>query len=180
MLTKSEDQNKPIFRKPWRPNKWHPVYERVVALAAAGLKNTEIAEAMGYTPQHVSNILRTPEANRISNNMRERSQKTMADDLQLITEAAIKNVKHVIVDNAETYQLEAPFKLLDRSITFLKGIGKLQNDGGNTNIQNNLILPESYRKQLTEGIDKLKEVWTINGGPDPKVAQALTDAEVID
>src|SRR6266850_7034341 len=54
-----------IHRPKWKPKRWHPVYEEIVLLGALGYANTEIAREKGFTKEHVSNVLNTPQAKMI-------------------------------------------------------------------------------------------------------------------
>lgn len=184
---------RPIFRnavfqkKNWSPVKWHPVYEQVVALSAAGRTHIEIAAIFDYTPQHISNIIRTPEAarvlERITKHVHENATNKIADDINELTRASLDIAKHVMIERRDEFLVEAPFKLLDRSFAFLRGAGKLiteQPQNVNNNVTNNtLIISNSHQKQLVDGVNKLREVWKHNGGPSKDVSNAL-EATVIE
>ena len=165
----------------WQPMSWHPIYEQIVALSAAGKTNLELADMFDYTPQHISNILCTLEAKRIfkriGENMRKGTLESLPQRLEKLTDAAVEVAEEVLIHRREELMADSPFKLMDRSLSYLRGVGKLAGDAP-TAIQNNAIfISNSHQKQLVSGLDNLKKVWELHGGPSKEVSTALTNAE---
>ena len=77
----------------WKPKRFRPSHLRVVALEWAGLDNLEIANRTGYSVQHVSNILTTPEAEEIRIELRKNTLDTMTD-IQLEVQAIAPTILH--------------------------------------------------------------------------------------
>lgn len=177
--------NVTIFKQRWSPVTWKPIYESIVALSAAGKSNIALGEMFDYTPQHICNILKTPEAGRIftkiSETMRVNTMQTLPKRLERLTLASVEIAEDILITRREEFLAETPFKLLDRSLTVLRGVGKLNGDVPHTEINNTtFFVSNTHQKQLNDGLDKLREVWKLHGGPDPEVAKALHAADEAD
>lgn len=177
-----------IFRRPrWQPKTWHPVYEQVVALAAAGKTNLELAEIFDYTPQQVSNILCTEEAKKvlsnIADNLRTEGTKSVQARLERLTNAALDVSEDILITRKDEFLEAAPFKLLDRSLAILRGVGKMiGEDKGVTNntVNNTMIISDSHQKQISSGLDKAVEAWKLHGFPEEKVMKAIEVTAIVE
>lgn len=121
----------------WTPRRWEEKYTQIVMLATLGLKtNKEIAEQYNYTPQQISNILNTPQAEELRKKIHAQVQKDVSAELPIRLERlatiSLKNIEEVISSDK---LLEAkPFEMFDRSMKVLHGVGKIKGEGGDRNI----------------------------------------------
>ena len=147
----------------WRPKRWQPEYEKMVALSCLGMSNVMIAERLGYTPVHVSNVLNLQEAEdlrtMILGKMRE---KALTDIPNTLTEIAEKSVARLrsIVENDDLFE-KAPFAVVDRGIEIIKGLGHLKHGGNGSPINIDkavFALSQEHADALTAGLKKSNEV----------------------
>ena len=161
--------------KKWVPKKWRPEYERVVALSAAGKSNKQIGEIVGFTKEHVSNILNLPQAealmDRIIAAMNQRTVVDIPNELQYIAQKTVSRLKSAI-DNDKLFE-ESPFALIDRGMKVVEGLRHLQGGGNGAptqapNVNNGTVInfnvPVAKADDLIAGLQKANEVKQIHAG----------------
>jgi hypothetical protein len=150
----------------WQPQ-WKPEYEAIVAESCLGKANTVLAEKYKFTEQHISNILNTEEARKIKQEaisaIRKNSMNLMATKMANMTDKALDNIEKVICDPATQEKIDSPLAIFDKSLAYLKGVGKLAGDGSTIindnstkNVQQNTFLNMSDEQAaiFTKGVDK--------------------------
>jgi len=154
----------------WKPKVWRPEYDRMVAFSVCGKSNIWIAKQLGFTPEHVSNILHQDEAVALA----ERLQQKLRENIEIniptvLDEIAVKSVERLkaIMDNDELFQ-KSPFAVVDRGMDVLKGLnhlrtkGESSNNGNTTNIGTVIIAP-NQTSDILDGLERVKEVKRIHG-----------------
>lgn len=168
--------------KRWEPKEWLPVYEAIVTLSCTGLySNEEVGKRFGYGKQQVSNILNTPQAKKLKQQLAEKvrseNSTTIADRIAQINDSALKHVEFVM--NRQSEDFKNPLAIFDRSRKWLQDSGVLKSDtpappqGGsvhNTTIHA-MILNGEGTERLTEGLNRANQVRVIHGSkssePEP-------------
>lgn len=154
----------------WQPGVWLPEYEMIVADSCKGQSNTDLAKLYNFTPQHISNILNTEEARSIKAEIvkaiRQSSLDLMEKQYGEIVTQSVENI-HSVIHNDDLLK-NHPFSQFDRSITALKGLGKLQEEAKagvvNNNSQTNIMVINSTQETaITKGLDKLREIELLHG-----------------
>lgn len=153
-----------ITRPRWNPKEWHPIYEEVVLLDCMGYKRSEIGARMGFTEAHVTNILKTPQAEivrklviaRINN----KAMQTIEQRLETVTAKAMTRVEEVI--NDDELAKKNPLGIFDRAITLLKGTRKIQPEESGTHIHKALIVSEHQFDKLLKGTALADEARRLN------------------
>jgi len=160
----------------WRPRRWELVYEQMVALSTLGKSNTEIAEMYNYTPQHVSNILNTPEASLTRRLMLDKLRDGMAvkipERLEALADKATQRIAEVLYD--DDLAQRSPFQVADRGLAVLKGLGKLKDEANanRTNIGHALIVSPELAAQITGGLAATRRAHELNP-PEPIEVEAV-------
>jgi hypothetical protein len=153
-------------REKWVPKKWKPKYENIVLFSASGKSNGEIAAAIGYTEQQVSNILNTPQAletlRRICSNAGSKFQQDFGARIESLTDVSLRNVENVLKN--DSLLKNVPLAMFDRSITFLKSAGKLTGERVVQNNMTNIMIGADVQKALVTGLEKATRVMEIHGG----------------
>lgn len=159
--------------KRWVPKKWDPIYDQMVLLSCMGLSHKAIGDKFGYGQQQVCNILNTDQAKvlkeSIINHIRETGI-TLGDRLARIEESALKNIEHALTD--EDIRKKAPLAVADRSIAFLKGLGKLEGDKQKEIKNTNVFIGENLAAKLIAGMDKANEAALLHNGVEVKALPA--------
>lgn len=157
-----------ITKPRWNPKEWHPIYEEVVLLDCMGLKRSEIATRVGFTEEHVTNILKTEQAKIVRKlviaRINDKAQLTIEQRLEKVTLKAMDRVETVI--NDEELLKKNPLGIFDRAITLLKGTRKIQPDDGATHIHKAVMVTESQFDRLIKGTalaDEAKRLHSGNG-----------------
>lgn len=152
----------------WRPKKWEALYEQMVILSTLGKSNVEIGAHFGYTPQHVSNVLNSPEAaltrRRILEVLRETAHQGIDQSMKDLEEQSITRLKQVMY-NDELFE-KSPFAVVDRGLQVLKGVGRFKTAEGGTNIGRAVFIDVETAKVLREGIARADEAKRLNA-PEP-------------
>src|SRR6266702_5236825 len=138
----------------WRPKKWEAMHEQIVVLSCLGRSNKQIAELFGYTPQHICNILGTPEASlvrrRVLDNLRDSVKSNLDQSLEDLADQSVIRLKEVMFDD-ELFE-KSPFAVVDRGLAVLRGVGRLKSGSDNsTNVNKAIILSAEDSKILREG-----------------------------
>lgn len=170
----------------WKPRKWRPIYEQIICLhIVAGISRDDLAKQFGYTPQHISNILNSEQADvlrniaseRIRGGALERADNKIVDiteRLERLQHKALERVEAVM--NDDEMMEKAPFAMIDRGLRILSAKGGLvekvpEREGSKTitnniaaSIQNNnFIASKEELQKLQSGLDKALEVREIHG-----------------
>ncbi len=145
----------------WRPKEWTPVYEQIVVLSCGmNRSNKDLGEMFGFTPQHISNILSTPEASlvrrRVLETLREKVDGGLPQRLNDLADKATQRVAQVLYDDILFER--SPFAVVDRSLTVLRGVGKLKtSEEARSETNNVLILTGEAASEIKEGLKKARE-----------------------
>lgn len=158
----------------WRPKKWRPEYDRIVAYSALGKSNKWIAEHLEYAAEHVSVILNLPEAKQIMDKlqtkMRERIEVNIPEVLAESTKQAALRVKAVLFDDALFEK--SPFAVIGVATDVLKGMNHLRGGGNGaptptagqiTNI-GTVVISQGQRSDILDGLEKIAEVKKLHSG----------------
>lgn len=168
-----EDKKGPRLTK-WVAKKWKPEYEKMVAYSVIGWSNKKIGLELGYTKEHVSNVLNLPQAeelkDKLAAKMREKTL-SIPDTLQYVAEKTADRLRKVM-DNDELFERH-PFAVIDRGMDVLKGLSHLKgggNGGGGNNInaQNVFLLPANNAQNLFDGMAKADEALRLNPAKEVK------------
>lgn len=145
--------------KRWVPKKWDIIYDQMIVLSCLGQSHKVIGDQFGYGQQQVCNILNTDEAKRKKAAIIENVRQTgvaVKDRLELLTTACFNNIEAALTD--ETIRAKAPLAVADRSMAFLKGMGKLDGDKPKEAEKvTNVFLGDSLAAKLVAGIEKANE-----------------------
>lgn len=159
-----------INRPKWAPKQWHPVYEEVVLLDALGYKNKVIAEMKGFTPEHVSNILNTPQAKVIKQivikRMEQKREETIDQRLENVTNRAMARIEEAM--NNDELAAKNPLGVFDRAIVVLKATNKIK-DAPQTVNNNTMIVSDEAMAQLQKAVSLSDEVKQLHAGLQSKV-----------
>ena len=162
--------------KKWVPKEWRPEYEIIVLLSCTGLPNEEVGRRTGYGKQQVSNILNTPQARKVRElvivQLRDRGKEGLQTRLDTMADKAMSHIERVLDIPSENFK--NPLAIFDRSVTFLKAVGKVKGDENSPhtiiNNTNNtidkamMVLSPDQTKQLADGLKKANEVHVIHDG----------------
>lgn len=155
----------------WRPKRWRPEYEMIVALSSTGMSRQIVAdkffEATGtrYTVQHISNILNTPEAKEIQDktveSIRGSFNESIADRVERVSMKAAGMVEKLL-DDEEKYET-SPFNVIDRALAFMRITSKPApapvQPSTNVNVTNSTMVMTAEAAQiLKDGTSKADEV----------------------
>jgi len=157
-----KDEYRPAKLDRWRPKEWTPVYEQIVVLSCGmNRSNVELGEMFGFTPQHVSNILNTPEASlvrrRVLETLREKVDGGIPKRLSDLADKATQRVAQIMYDDAVFER--SPFAVVDRALRVLAGVGRLRNaeeSKGDTH-NNILVLSGEAAQDIRDGLRKSRE-----------------------
>lgn len=144
--------------KRWQPKKWKVEYEKIVLMDLMGLKGYEIAEKMGYTPQHVYNILGTDEAIAIQRAMVGKIREStfnMTDELNEIQKLTVKRLKQCLKDEDKFNTARLGF--ISKGIDVMKGMGEHLKHSPSNVVNNTFTLPASVADRFLEGLKKSDE-----------------------
>lgn len=159
-------KNNTSFLMPWRPLTWKPIYDVMVALHCAGHSNVEIAEHTDYSAVQVGNILRSPEAKKkaaeAANAFTSSATEGIQRDLQALKSKAVERITAVIMNDAIAEA--APFRVMDASMSLLKGLGTLNGDGEKKEVNNTVIISDEVAKKLFDGAALADRVKQLHSG----------------
>lgn len=155
----------------WVPKKWRPEYDRVVAYSVVGKANTWIAEQLGFTPEHVSSILNTPQglelASKLQAKLRENIELNIPETLGELAVLATKRLKSLL-ENDAIFE-KSPFAVVDRGLDVLKGLKHLQGGGNGapgqtTNIGTAVIVTPGQRSDILDGLQRIADIKKLHAG----------------
>lgn len=155
---------RPSKLRNWKPKKWRVEYENIVLLSIRGLSNKMIAQEVGMTPQHISNILNLDEAEEIRQKvlikLRDASQETtLADNLEYIATETVNLLKECF--NDADRRKSSPFALIDRGMDVIKGLGHLKGGGNGSpgvSVEKAIIIQGEAAAGFMEGLTKADAV----------------------
>src|SRR5437773_2028363 len=150
----------------WRPRKWEAMYEQIVILSTLGKSNVDLAAHFGYTPQHICNILASPEASltrrRVLEVLRDSAHQGIDESMRDLEEQSIARLKTLMYDD-ELYN-KSPFAVVDRGLQILKGVGRFKTGDEKLNVGKAVFIDSESAKILREGITKADEAKRLNDG----------------
>lgn len=160
----------------WRPKRWRPEYEVIVALSSAGMSRQAVIDRIfemsgtRYTPQHISNILNTPEAKEAQKKavavIRGKSTESLTEKIERVSQKAIGKIEELL-DDADKYEA-SPFNVIDRGLAFLRITSKPApaptQPNTNVSVNNNTMVMTAEAAQiLKDGTTKADEVARLYG-----------------
>ena len=159
----------------WRPRKWEAMHEQIVVLSCLGRSNKQIAEIFGYTPQHICNILGTPEASlvrrRVLDNLRDSVKSNLDQSLEDLADQSVIRLKEVMFDD-DLFE-KSPFAVVDRGLAVLRGVGRLKSgDDNSTKVGKAIIMSSEDAKKLIEGTAAADEAKRLNPPRKEEVVDA--------
>lgn len=163
----------------WQPKKWEAMHEQIVLLSTLGRSNVQIAQMFGYTPQHICNILNTPEASlirrRVLENLRESVKSSMDQKMDDLADQSVHRLTELMYDD-DLYS-KSPFQVVDRGLAILRGVGKMKSGDapGTGPIKNAIIMSSEDAKMLKEGAERAIEARKLNAPKEIEVEPAAAD-----
>lgn len=159
--------------KKWKPKRWRPEYDRIVAYSVMGKANTWIAENLGFTPEHVSTILNQTQAielaAKLQAKLREKIEVNIPDVLSKVAEKTAERLFTLV--NDEHLWEKNPFAVVDRGLDVLKGLNHLKgggngslNGGGTTINVGTAILAPTQQDSILQGLKMVAEVKKLHSG----------------
>lgn len=161
-----KDEKHPIneYRPPSAPFaykliKWKPIYDQIVAGHIIGRSNKELAAQFDFTPVHISNILRTDNAQKLiyeaSNRIRAGAitvSENILSDQEEIKRLALSRVKDFLSN--DVIATNQPFAFIDRVKHFVSSPSAPSpsvqvNVQNNTQVNNTSIRDESLARIAT-------------------------------
>jgi hypothetical protein len=176
-------KNKSTGFQHYNPKRWHPEFDLIVIESVSGKSNEEIGRAFGYTKEHVSNILSTPEAKKV----KERIRESINDEFDLSLKERLANIGAKAIKHLENFmerdELAAndPFAFIDRAIKIGQVVGAVSKDSGNGNSTqiingNALIINSTQAEELKSAMEKSMSLDAINPGDNIKLLKNGTDS----
>jgi hypothetical protein len=160
----------------WVPKKWKADYDRVVGYHVVGKENKEIAVILGFTPEHVSTILNTPQAQelkaKLEASLREKMLTNIPETLEYVARKTADLMKKV-VDNDQLFE-KSPFAVIGMGMDVMKGLNHLKGGGngaGPINVERAIIVSGESAAGLVAGFDKANEARRLNAGNTPSTDQ---------
>lgn len=150
----------------WEPLKWEAQYEEIVNLSTRGFSNTYLAEKFKLSKQHVSNILQTTEAQTIRSqvieHMRAQSMQSAEEKLAACYEKSVERIYDTLHD--DELHGKAKFGMMDRSMSFLKGIGKMKNESENNTTNNTVVIGDEVAARIFQGLQLADKAKALHSG----------------
>lgn len=176
----AETQRRPPRLTRWRPRRWQPEYERMVIMSVGGMSNAEIGNALGYSKQHVSNVLNLEQAEVLRQELIGRMREVAMNDIPArLHEITVKTVDrlHRMVHNDDLFE-KSPFAVIDRGLEVVKGLGHLKH-GNSDQVPGSLVhvggnaiitLPDALGQRIAEGLEQTMRARELNppGSQQPK------------
>lgn len=144
------------LRKKWEPKEWRPQYEEIVIKSARGDSNKQLAHEYGCTPQHISNIITTPQAKEIRSRLVENIRNTgitQQERRMMVLDKALERVEQYFFDDEE--QSKRKGAMADRAMKFMSGMGSLKAENENNNIT---VIGDELGERLIRAITKADQV----------------------
>lgn len=168
------DEVHPIntYRPPTAPTaykliKWKPVYDMIVAGHIIGKSNKQLAADFDFTPVHISNILRSDQAQvlikQAHDNVRAQavSDAEEALDIQKRIQLKVNQKTEMFLDNEELFK-NSPFAYMDA----LKHISSRSNPPApvSVNVTNNTQINNTQNNLKVEELQRLNKALEISSG----------------
>lgn len=151
----------------YNPKRWQPEFDLIVIESVAGKSNAELARLFGYTKEHISNILSTPQAAEVKERIRSTINKEfeggIKDRLAKIGEKTIKHIEKFVEDE-DGYSNKRPFDFVDRMLKIAQAVGSVGDKDAtsrsNTTIVNGnaLIVNQDQASGLRDALSKSMEL----------------------
>lgn len=165
--------------KKWDPKEWHPVYEQVVALAAAGWSNEKIGSMVGLGKQQISNILTSQKGKAklrdYTNTVASGAENSIRSRLDRLTDMTVTRCESYFNDD-ELY-MKAPGAMTDRSMKFLRGIGQLKDDAPVSTV-NNITFKDAQIAILANAMKRSEEAKALAGDSNASANEDAQDNDV--
>lgn len=176
-------KNKSAKFENYNPKRWHPEFDLFVIESVSGKSNEEIGRLHGYTAQHISNILSTPQAREIKERIRSSINTEFETNLKerfaKIGEKAIRHIESFIEDE-NSLASKSPFMFVDRVVRIGQVVGSLGSENGknnpiaNTTINGNVnIMTTDQAKEISEALRRSKELDSVEIGDTIKDRDVL-------
>ena len=159
----------------WVPKCWRPEYEAIVLLSSTGMSRDAVIEKIyemsgtRYTPQHITNILTTPEAIKIQSShalaLRENFQDKLSQRLTNISEKGLERIESLV--NDDKHFERAPFAVVDRAMAFMKMTRSSivqETESSQVSIKNAIVMTKEAAQILQDGASKADEVARLYAG----------------
>jgi hypothetical protein len=140
-------------------------------MSVGGLSNTEIGDRLGYSKQHVSNVLNLEQAEVLRNQLIQRMRDAAMQDIPTrLHEIAVKTVDriHRLVHSDEVFE-KSPFAVIDRGMEVVKGLGHLKHGNtehpvGGITVHGNAVIgmPDALGQRIADGLEKAHEARALN------------------
>src|SRR5262245_42336378 len=145
------------LQEQWTPKEWKVEYEIIVImhLPPHSKSGTEIAAITGYTPQHIYNILATPQAIAIENALIGALRKdviSVADEIKEIQKLTVKRLRQSLADDNKFN--DAPLGFISKGIEIMKGTGEYIKAAPTNEIKNTFVIPASVADRFLSGLEK--------------------------
>jgi len=177
MLEMEQETKKQARLTRWKPKKWQPEYDRMVFMSVAGFSNKQIGERLGYTKEHVSNVLNLAQAEQLREEIQKRMREEAYQDLpKRLNEIAAKTVErmHMLVHNDDIFE-RSPFQVIDRGMDILKGLGHLKHGnadheaGGTVVNHGTIVVSDKLMERFVAGLEKSEEARQLNPAEDSRI-----------
>jgi hypothetical protein len=152
----------------WIPRRWEENYTQIVILASLGLKsNTQLGIQFNFTPQHISNILNSPQASVIRKQIHETVVGTVSKDvpasLNAMAATALERLK-TIIENPALVETKTEF-IASLSLKLLAASGQVKDDSVSPiNVGKAIIFTATDAEAMREAIRKSNEADRLNEG----------------
>lgn len=163
--------------KKWDPQKWEPAYDLMVILSLTK-SNKDIGEYLGYTPEHVSNVLTSPTGYAKKAEIIQQGRDKLAGTLQAraaqVADLGMSRLHEILTNDKAMEKPAIAFAAIDRAFaakkTFIPEPEKAKNpsvtvirgDVNNTQINQTIdkqaIFTGPQTEALADGLSKLEEI----------------------
>lgn len=176
------------LQEAWTPKEWKVEYEIIVLMHLHGKSGVEIATITEYTPQHIYNILATPQAIAIENALLGKIRKeaiSVTDEIQRIQKLTVKRLRESLEDDNKFNS--APLGFISKGIEVMKGTGEHIRTAPNTEIKNTFVIPASVATRFIEGLEKSDQARALlnagsvsDGNASTESNQNIEEAELVE
>jgi hypothetical protein len=163
--------------KKWDPKKWEPAYDLMVVLSLSKT-NIEIGEFLGYTPEHVSNVLTSPTGYAKKAEIIQQGRDKLAGTLQAraaqVADLGMQRLHEILNDDVVMKKPAIAFAAIDRAFTAKRTFipeedkkkapsvtvvqGNVNNTQVNNNVEQQAIFTGPQSEAIAMGLDKLQEI----------------------
>lgn len=176
------------MQEQWVPKEWKAEYEIIVLMHLHGKSGVEIAAFTEYTPQHIYNILATPQAIAIENALIGTIRKeaiSVTDEIKKIQKYTVKRLREALEDDNKFNS--APLGFISKGIEVMKGTGEHIRQAPTTEINNRFVIPASVADRFIEGLEKSDKARALlnagsvsDGNASTESNQNIEDAEMVE